>query len=88
MCSQLYMNSFTANKICRSLGYKIANGTYEYTYNGSDAAFDVINCDGISEDCVFTFHTQGQLCRSSKAIGLVCSIGKYICYGIVVCFGN
>ena len=75
---QLYMNSVTANKIYRSLRYRMAVRTFEY--NGSDTAFDAIYCDGISDNCncAFILHTQVQLCRSSKTKELVCSNGEII----------
>ena len=76
VCSQQNMNSVTANAICQSLGCRIATRTFNYTYSGVDAAFDVIYCNGISNDCDFTPHTQGQLCQLSETKGIGCSNGK------------
>lgn len=77
------VDSFTGNRLCQLLGFKVAVRRYDYPYTGMDAIYDYALCypnSGTSRnlsDCYTTEHTAGQQCDSSATLGLVCSDGQY-----------
>jgi len=76
VCSSTNMDSVTANKICQSVGFRLALNTFDYNYTENDAIFDEIYCNGFSQSCTYKLHAQGQPCDSLLAKGITCSDGK------------
>jgi len=76
VCSSTNMDSVTTNKICQSVGFRVALNTFDYSYSENDAIFDEIYCNGFSQFCTYKLHTQGQPCDSLLAKGIACSDGK------------
>ena len=78
------VNSITANRVCQSVGFKVAVRVFDYPYSGVDAVYDDIYCTTNSgtvrnlSDCFTTDHAAGQRCNSYTTLGFVCTDGEHV----------